>query len=68
MKMDFEKSECFSLSNFTFFRLLCDKKKALLEERQRILDGEDEVMLDEVRAINEQMQEQKQMLISRMEV
>lgn len=54
--------------SFTLFRLFEAKKKALLEERQRILDGEDEAMLEEVSAINEQMQEQKQMLINRMEV
>ncbi|KAI6175279.1 hypothetical protein M3Y97_00671000 [Aphelenchoides bicaudatus] len=48
-------------------RILCNERKALLEERRQILSGTDPVLLDQVRLINDQMNEQKQMLISRME-
>lgn len=50
------------------FRISAREKDRLLKERQMILDGNDDAMLEEVRIINEQMQEQKHMLINRMEV
>lgn len=49
-------------------RILNKERQALLEERRQILSGEDPILLEEVRFINEQMEEQKQMLINKMGV